>query len=68
MKPMGLTSTPFISYHNIKVKDVDLIEDAWGINSEFCDVIDLLRQIKAVPGRRLTKRLIEKIRQMENNN
>ncbi|MFA5820405.1 MAG: hypothetical protein WC854_14160 [Bacteroidales bacterium] len=65
---MGLTSTPFISYHNIKVKDVDLIEDAWGINSEFCDVIDLLRQIKAVPGRRLTKRLIEKIRQMENNN
>jgi len=68
MKPMGLTSTPFISYHNIKVKDVDLIEDAWGINSEFCDVIDLLRQIKAVPGRRLTKRLIEKVRQMENNN
>ena len=61
MKPMGLTSTPFISYHNIKVKDVDLFEDAWGLNSEFCDVIDLLRQIKAVPGRRLTKRLIEKI-------
>lgn len=68
MKPMGLTSTPFISYHNIKVKNVDLFEDAWGINSEFCDVIDLLRQIKAVPGRRLTKRLIEKVRQMENNN
>lgn len=65
MKPMGLTSTPFISYHNIKVKNVDLFEDAWGINSEFCDVIDLLRQIKAVPGRRLTKRLIEKIRKQD---
>lgn len=65
MKPMGLTSTPFISYHNIKVKDVDLFEDAWGINSEFCDVIDLLRQIKAVPGRRLTKKLIEKIRKKD---
>jgi len=62
---MGLTSTPFISYHNIKVKDVDLFEDAWGLNSEFCDVIDLLRQIKAVPGRLLTKRLIEKIRKQD---
>jgi hypothetical protein len=62
MKPMGLTSTPFISYHSIKVKDVDLIEDAWGINSEFSDVISLLRKIKVVPGRKLTKRLVEKIR------
>jgi hypothetical protein len=65
MKPMGLTSTPFISYHNIKVKNVDLFEDAWGINSEFSDMIDLLRQIKAVPGKRLTKRLIEKIRNQD---
>jgi hypothetical protein len=62
---MELNSTPFISYHNIKVKDVDLFEDAWGLNSEFCDVIDLLRQIKAVPGRRLTIRLIEKIRKQD---
>ena len=62
IKPMGLTSTQFISYQDIKVKDVDLFEDAWGFNSEFCDVIDLLRQLKAAPGKRLTKRLIEKIR------
>jgi hypothetical protein len=65
MKPMVLTSTPFISYHNIKVNDVDLFEDAWGFNYEFCDVIDLLRQIKAVPGKRLTERLIEKIRKQD---
>jgi hypothetical protein len=65
MKPMGLTSTPFISYHNIKVKNVDLFEDAWGLNSEFCDVISLLRQIKTVPGKRVTKRLIEKIRKQD---
>jgi hypothetical protein len=62
MKPMGLISTPFISYHDIKVNDVDLLEDAWGISSEFCDVINLLHQVKAVPGKRLTKRLIQKIR------
>ena len=61
-KPMGLTSTPFISYRDIKVKDLDLLEDAWGISSEFSDVIMLLDQIKPVPGRRLTKRLIDKIR------
>jgi len=59
---MGLNSTPFISYHDINVKDVDLFEDAFGLNSEFCDVIDLLRQIKAVPKRWLTEKLIEKIR------
>jgi hypothetical protein len=62
MKPMGLNSTPFITYRDIKVENIDLYEDAWGINSEFCDVIQFLRQAKAVPGKRLTKRLIEKIR------
>ena len=62
MKPMVLTSTPFIKYHEIKVEDIDLIEDAWGFNSEFYDVIDLLRQIKAVPGKSLTTNLILKIR------
>ena len=65
MKPMGLNSTPFISYHDINVKDVDLFEDAFGLNSEFCDVIDLLRQIKAVPKRWLTEKLIEKIRKQD---
>jgi hypothetical protein len=59
---MGLNSTPFISYHDIKVENIDLFEDAWGLNSEFSDVIYLLRQVKPVPGKRLTKRLIEKIR------
>jgi hypothetical protein len=65
MKPMGLNSTPFVSYRDINVKDADLIEDAWGFNSEFCDVIELIRQLKAVPGKRLTRRLIEKIRKQD---
>lgn len=62
---MGLNSTPFISYHRIKVNDIDLFEDAWGLNSEFCDVIDLIRQLKIVPGKRLTKSLIETIRKQD---
>lgn len=59
---MGLISTQFISYHNIKVNDMDLFEDAWGVNSEFSDVIKFLDQVKPVPEKRLTKKLIEKIR------
>ncbi len=62
MKPMGLISTPFISYHNIYVEEIDIIEDAWGLNTQFCDVISVLRQIDAVPEKRLTEKLIEKIR------
>jgi hypothetical protein len=62
MKPMGLISTPFITYQGINVKNIDLIEDAWGFNSEFCDVLDLLRHVKPVPEKSLTMNLIEKIR------
>ncbi len=62
MKPMGLNSTPFIKYRNIKTNEIDLFEDAWGLNSQFYDVIELLRQIEPIPGKRLTKRLISKIR------
>ena len=62
MKPMGLISTQFITFREIKVKDIDLIEDAWGLNSEFSDVIDLLRLVNPVPERCLTTNLINKIR------
>jgi hypothetical protein len=62
MKPMGLNSTPFISYHEINVEEIDLIEDAWGFNSEFCDVIELLGQVKVAPPGSLTLSLIEKVR------
>jgi hypothetical protein len=62
MKPMVIISTPFVSYRNIKVEEIDLIEDAWGFNSEFYDVIDLLREVKPAPERSLTMSLICKIR------
>ena len=64
MKPMVSISTQFITYRNIKVKDIDLIEDAWGLNYEFYDVIDLLRQVKPVPERSLTLNLIKRIRKI----
>jgi hypothetical protein len=62
MKPMGLTSTPFLLYRDIKTEEIDLFEDAWGFYPQFSDVIDLLRQVKPVPGKRLTRRLIANIR------
>jgi hypothetical protein len=62
MKPPGIHNFVFIAYRNIKVNKIDFFEDAWGINNEFCDVFELLSRVKAVPGKRLTKRLIERIR------
>lgn len=62
---MGIISTQFITYSDIKIQDIDLIEDAWGLNSEFCDVIELLRHIKVVPEKKLTKKLIDKIRKLD---
>jgi hypothetical protein len=59
---MDLTSTPFLSYREITTEGIDLIDDAWGFYPQFHDVIDILKLIKAVPGKRLTHRLIGKIR------
>jgi hypothetical protein len=64
MKPMGLISTPFITFRDIKVKDIDLLEDAMGLNTEFNDVISVLRFIKIVPERSLTTSLIKQIRKI----
>jgi hypothetical protein len=62
-KPMGLNSTPYLSYQEILVDEIDIYDDAWGFYPEFNDVIDLLKQVKPVAGRRLTNRLLKRIRQ-----
>jgi len=63
MKPMGLTSTPFLAFQEISVGETDLYEDAWGFYPEFNDVIDLMKKVRVSPGKRLTRRLIERIRE-----
>jgi hypothetical protein len=62
---MGINSTPFLSYHEIQVEEIDIYDDAWGFNSEFSDVINLLNLVKQVPGKRLTEKLIERVRQQD---
>jgi hypothetical protein len=59
IKPMGLISTPFISYHEINIKETDLFEDAWGLNSDYSDVIQFLGEYKPEPGNQLINALIE---------
>jgi hypothetical protein len=61
---MALNSTPFLSYHEIQVDKIDIYDDAYGFYQEFNDVMNLLDQVKPVPCKRLTKRLIERVRQM----
>ena len=60
---MGLISTPFLSYHDIRVDNIDIYEDAWGLYQEFSDVIQLLEQVRPEPKKRLMNRLIERVRQ-----
>jgi hypothetical protein len=62
MTPMGLNSTPFLSYRDIKTDRIDLFEDAFGLTAQYSAVIGLLNMVKPVPGKRQTRRLIEKIR------
>ena len=59
---MGLTSTQFISYHEINVKETDLLDDAWGLSSGYSDVIQFLGEYKPEPGIKLISGLIELVR------
>ena len=60
---MGLTSTQFISYRDIRVEDADLIEDAFGFNQEFNDLISFFRVTDFEAGEELTARLIGRLRE-----
>jgi hypothetical protein len=65
MTPMGLKSTPFLSYHEINTRKIDIYDDAYGFSQQFNDVIGLLNLVKPLPGRRLTRRMIEKTRKIQ---
>jgi hypothetical protein len=62
MTPMGLNSTPFLSYRDIKTDRIDLFEDAFGFCERYSDVIGMLKMVKPVPGKRLTNRVKKAIR------
>jgi hypothetical protein len=62
MMPMGLNSTHFLSYREISTENIDLFDDAWGFYQEFKTVFDLLGHLNPEPDKRLTRRLIKRIR------
>jgi hypothetical protein len=63
---MVLNSTPLLSYQKIFVEEIDIYDDAWGFYPEFNDVINLLKQVKKpVAGKRLTRKLIAKVREKQ---
>lgn len=59
---MGLNSTPFLSYREIKTDEIDLYDDAWGFYPQFNDVINVLKLIKPVPGRKLMHKTLKRCR------
>jgi hypothetical protein len=63
MVPMALSSTHFISYHDLRINETDLLADAWGFNTDFHDVIDILGSADIKAGQELTDKLIRKIRE-----
>ena len=60
---MDLTSTQLITYSEIEVTDMDLFEDAFGIKSEFSDVIAFLQTVSFEPDKNLVKKLLDRIRE-----
>lgn len=58
MVPMGLISTPFLTYREISTSDNDLYEDAYGLKSEFTDVFSFLGNFESEPGFEAVERLI----------
>jgi hypothetical protein len=64
MMPMVSTSTPFIKYSDIKVEETDLFDDAWGISSEFADVLMMLGEVDSSAGDRMAEHLIGLIREL----
>ncbi|HPI69077.1 MAG TPA: hypothetical protein PL003_07645 [Bacteroidales bacterium] len=65
MKPMGLTSTPFLSYRDIDTTETDLYDDAWGFYPQFRDVIETLKILKSAPDQVIIRRLLKKLRQVK---
>lgn len=61
---MDISSGRFVSYGDINVDEIDIYEDAWGLNSEFADVVSYLRELETVPEEHLAHKLIFRLRNL----
>lgn len=58
---MGLISTPFLTYREIKTADSDLIEDAFALRTEFSEVYEFLGSIDCRPRDAMVEQLVKRI-------
>lgn len=65
MKPVIDALTPFISYGDVDVREVDLYDDAWGFMTQFPDVMRVLALAEPTPRMALIAGLLEKIEESE---
>jgi hypothetical protein len=65
MKPVIDALTPFITYADVDVREIDLYDDAWGLLTQFPDVIGALAMVEPSPRMGLVIGLLEKIEESE---
>ena len=61
---MDIFSGQFVTYGDINVDEIDIYEDAWGLNIEFADVVSYLRQLETVPEEHLANKLIFRLKNL----
>ena len=62
---MQLTSTRLISYSEIELKNTDLFEDAFGIRTEFSDVIGFLKMASFEPEESMLDKLSSRLKSLD---
>ncbi len=61
MRPDVYKWMPVTSFNDIDVKELDLLDDAWGISSEFADLFVALSIVEPEPSESLVEGLISRI-------
>lgn len=62
---MDIKIIPFTSNSDIEVDEIDLYEDAFGLNTEFTDVIRELSKLNVSPGDKITQSLMDRVKKLE---
>ncbi|MFN8241668.1 MAG: hypothetical protein U0X39_13075 [Bacteroidales bacterium] len=55
---MVITSTPYLTCGQISTGSTDILEDAYGLKSEYADVYEFLGNETATPGDELVNKLL----------
>lgn len=62
---MNINFISYTSYQDIEVDEIDPFEDAFGLNTEFTDVIQELSKLNVLPGDKVTQDLMDKVKKLD---